>query len=59
MKMNGKVFEKDQVLIGFHRVLSTSIDHLHMHLFILPWKDWRIGVKKFNPLFFATFEEVE
>ena len=35
--------EKDpngQYKIGFHRTLSTSIDHLHMHAFCLPFKNW-------------------
>ena len=26
------------VVLGFHRPLSTSVEHLHMHAFKLPFK---------------------
>eukprot|EP00355_Strombidium_rassoulzadegani_P001651 CAMPEP_0168609088 /NCGR_PEP_ID=MMETSP0449_2-20121227/1009_1 /TAXON_ID=1082188 /ORGANISM="Strombidium rassoulzadegani, Strain ras09" /LENGTH=80 /DNA_ID=CAMNT_0008649187 /DNA_START=389 /DNA_END=628 /DNA_ORIENTATION=- len=52
--------QQNLVKVGFHRVLSTSIDHLHMHVFVLPFNDWdKQGLKKYNRFYFAEFDEIE
>lgn len=58
MDKNGEIFDESNLLIGFHRVLSTSIDHLHMHVFILPFKNPWESNKKYNRYFFAEFQEI-
>lgn len=30
--------DASDVVLGFHRPLSTSVEHLHMHAFKLPFK---------------------
>ena len=51
-------FDPKFLKIGFHRVLSTSIDHLHMHVFLLPFNSKFETKKKYNSFFFADFEEI-
>ena len=51
-------FDESNLKIGFHRVLSTSIDHLHMHVFALPFNNPSTAYRKYNGYFFAHFEEV-
>ena len=54
MKIQKKEIDYNKIRIGFHRVLSTSIDHLHMHAFLLPFKSWFwTGIVKFNRFFFV------
>lgn len=45
------------VVVGFHKPLSTSIDHLHMHAFKLPWRSSWLAMRKYNWLFFERVEE--
>ena len=58
MDKKGEKFDEKLLKIGFHRVLSTSIDHLHMHVFILPFKNPWESYKKYNRYFFADFDEI-
>ena len=44
----------EEIIMGFHRVFSTSIDHLHMHVFVLPFKSYMMKLK-YTPFFFVTW----
>ena len=46
--------KEEEVIMGFHRVFSTSIDHLHMHVFVKPFKSLFMQLK-YTPLFFVTW----
>ena len=50
--------ESKETLIGFHVPLSTSIDHLHMHAFKLPFFSKCYQMRKYNSFFFVTAEDV-
>ena len=60
--LNVKVIDEDAAntsLNGFHKPLSTSVDHLHLHVFSLPFKSCFTAYWKFyNPLFFVTLDDV-
>ncbi len=59
---NLKVIDEEAAntsLIGFHKPLSTSIDHLHLHVFSLPFKScFEASYKFYNPLFFISLDDV-
>jgi hypothetical protein len=59
---NARVIESEdsqKVLLGFHKPLCTSVDHLHLHAFELPFKSCITAWYKFhNPMFFETVESV-
>ena len=42
--------------IGFHKPFSNSIDHLHMHAFELPFKDWYTKYVKYTSFFFIGID---
>ena len=50
--------DTSDIMIGFHRPLSTSIEHLHMHAFKLPFKSRWTKFRKYNPMFFVTIDNV-
>ena len=60
LKLLGKKEKEDDssVKIGFHRVLSTSVDHLHMHGFELPFKSNWIKYTKYHPGYFLDIDKV-
>ena len=45
------------LVMGFHKPLSTSIDHLHLHVFQMPWTSPWLAMRKYNWLFFERVEE--
>ena len=57
MVADGVIFDASKVEIGFHRPLSTSIDHLHMHVFILPFRKWDANIK-YNRFFFVSLNKL-
>ena len=44
--------------VGFHRVLSTSVDHLHMHAFELPFKSCYIANRKYHRGYFLDIQKI-
>eukprot|EP00347_Sterkiella_histriomuscorum_P021223 403334772 len=45
-------------VIGFHRSFATSIDHLHMHAFELPFKSYKTYIYKTNRFFFSPVDQL-
>ena len=49
----------NDVVIGFHKSHATSIDHLHMHVIIMPFDSACIGYLKYrNSINFETIDSV-
>ena len=52
-----KLLPDQEIKLGFHRVFSTSIDHLHMHAFSLPLKGWYARLK-YSRFFFVDVDSI-
>jgi hypothetical protein len=42
--------------IGFHKYFASSISHLHMHAFEMPFRTWKIKWMKYNSFFFIDID---
>lgn len=45
-------------VIGYHKSFATSIDHLHLHAFELPFKSLKTYYWKTNRFFFTPSEKL-